>query len=68
VPRSGLERGLLEILCFQSLATAAHHVAPLDSPRARIALAAPDIATSWRPFGLGDELRAALVIPSGCWG
>jgi hypothetical protein len=27
-------------------------VAPLDSPRARIALAAPDIATSWRRSGL----------------
>ena len=48
----GARTRLLEILCFQSLATAAHHVAPLDSPRARIALAAPDIATSWRRSGL----------------
>ena len=30
-------------------------------------LAAPAIATS-APLGLGDELRAALVTPSGCWG
>ena len=30
-------------------------------------LAAHDSATSWR-LGLGDELRAALVTPSGCWG
>ena len=53
---------------FQSLATGAHHVVTLDSvthgDRAGSARYRDIIA----PLGLGDELRAALVTPSGCWG
>jgi DNA-binding CsgD family transcriptional regulator len=62
------EFGRPDVNKFQSLAVAARHVATLDeatrgqrddSQRSR------DIMT---PLGLGDELRAALVTPAGCWG
>ena len=53
---------------FQSLAASAQHVVTLDSvthgDRAGSARYRDIIA----PLGLGDELRAALVTPSGCWG
>lgn len=53
---------------FQALATGARHVATLDSvtrgQRADSARSRHIMA----PIGLGDELRAALVTPSGCWG
>jgi len=53
---------------FQSLATGTRHVSTLDSvtrgQRADSARSRHIMA----PIGLGDELRAALVTPSGCWG
>jgi DNA-binding CsgD family transcriptional regulator len=53
---------------FQSLAAGAPYVATLDeatSGQREHSHRSREIMT---PLGLGDELRAALVTPAGCWG
>jgi GAF domain-containing protein len=53
---------------FQSLATGARHVATLDTATRGDRHASARYRDIMAPLGLGDELRAALVTPSGCWG
>ena len=53
---------------FQSLATGARHVATLDSATRGERAGSARFRDIMAPIGLGDELRAALVTPSGCWG
>ena len=53
---------------FQSLATGARHVATLDSATHGERRSSARYRDIMGPLGLGDELRAALVTPSGCWG
>jgi DNA-binding CsgD family transcriptional regulator len=53
---------------FQSLATGARHVATLDSVTRGDRAGSARFRDIMAPIGLGDELRAALVTPSGCWG
>ena len=60
------EFGQDDVNKFQSLATAARHVATLDSATS-VERTASGIATSWRRSASATS-RAALVTPSGCWG
>jgi DNA-binding CsgD family transcriptional regulator len=53
---------------FQSLATGTRHVATLDSVTRGDRAGSARYREIMAPLGLGDELRAALVTPSGCWG
>src|SRR6187200_206617 len=53
---------------FQLLATGARHVATLDTATRGDRHASARYRDIMAPLGLGDELRAALVTPSGCWG
>jgi hypothetical protein len=53
---------------FQSLAAGARHVATLDTATRGDRHASARYRDIMAPLGLGDELRAALVTPSGCWG
>jgi DNA-binding CsgD family transcriptional regulator len=53
---------------FQSLATGPRHVATLDSATHGGRAGSARYRDIMAPLGLGDELRAALVTPSGCWG
>ena len=53
---------------FQSLATGPRHVATLDSTTHGGRKSSARYRDIMAPLGLGDELRAALVTPSGCWG
>jgi len=53
---------------FQSLATGARHVATLDSATCGDRSGSSRYRDIMAPVGLGDEFRAALVTPSGCWG
>jgi DNA-binding CsgD family transcriptional regulator len=53
---------------FQSLAISDRHVATLDSATRSHRPDSPRYRDIMAPLGLGDELRAALVTPSGCWG
>jgi DNA-binding CsgD family transcriptional regulator len=62
------EFGQDDVLKFQSLATGARHVATLDSATRGDRSASSRYRNIMAPLGLGDELRAALVTPSGCWG
>ncbi|MGH2895916.1 MAG: helix-turn-helix transcriptional regulator [Solirubrobacteraceae bacterium] len=62
------EFGAPDVNKFADLATSSRHVASLDEATRR------DRSTSRRyreimgPLGLGDELRAALVVDRQCWG
>jgi DNA-binding NarL/FixJ family response regulator len=62
------EFGQNDVNKFQSLATAARHVATLDSATRGDRAGSARYRDIMAPLGLGDELRAALVTPSGCWG
>lgn len=53
---------------FASLATSARHVATLDEATRGDRLSSERSRDIMRPLGLGDELRAALVAGSECWG
>jgi DNA-binding CsgD family transcriptional regulator len=53
---------------FARLATAARHVSSLDLATRGDRVASPRYGDIMRPLGLGDELRAALVAGSECWG
>lgn len=53
---------------FQSLAISDRHVATLDSATRSHRPGSARYRDIMAPIGLGDELRAALVTPSGCWG
>jgi hypothetical protein len=62
------EFGQDDVNKFQSLATGARHVATLDSATHGDRAGSARYREIMTPLGLGDELRAALVTPSGCWG
>ncbi|GAA5141456.1 helix-turn-helix transcriptional regulator [Pseudonocardia adelaidensis] len=57
-----------DVNTFTSLATSAAHVATLDTATGRSRLDSERYREIMRPVGLGDELRAALVAGSECWG
>ena len=57
-----------DVNTFTSLATSAAHVATLDSATGGSRLESERYRGIMRPVGLGDELRAALVAGSECWG
>jgi DNA-binding CsgD family transcriptional regulator len=62
------EFGQDDVNKFQSLATGPRHVATLDSATHGARAGSTRYRDIMAPLGLGDELRAALVTPSGCWG
>jgi DNA-binding CsgD family transcriptional regulator len=62
------EFGQDDVNKFQSLATGPRHVATLDSATPGKRAGSARYRDIMAPLGLGDELRAALVTPSGCWG
>jgi DNA-binding CsgD family transcriptional regulator len=62
------EFGQPDVNKFQSLATGGPRVATLDSATSGERAHSPRYRDIMEPLGLGDELRAALVTPSGCWG
>jgi DNA-binding CsgD family transcriptional regulator len=62
------EFGADDVNKFQLLATTAGHVATLDSATGGHRVDSARYREIMAPLGLGDELRAALVTPAGCWG
>ncbi|HKS52836.1 MAG TPA: LuxR C-terminal-related transcriptional regulator [Pseudonocardiaceae bacterium] len=62
------EFGCQDVNKFAALATSARHVASLDDATGRDRRASARYRDIMRPLGLGDELRAALVAGSYCWG
>lgn len=62
------EFGTDDVNKFQSLAITGRHVATLDSATGGHRVDSARYREIMAPLGLGDELRAALVTPSGCWG
>jgi DNA-binding CsgD family transcriptional regulator len=62
------EFGQDDVNKFQSLAAGPRHVATLDSATHGGRAGSARYRDIMAPLGLGDELRAALVTPSGCWG
>ncbi|MDQ4119224.1 MAG: LuxR C-terminal-related transcriptional regulator [Actinomycetota bacterium] len=57
-----------DVNAFASLATAPAHVATLDAATRNDRYASGRYRDIMRPLGLGDELRAALVVDGHCWG
>ncbi len=53
---------------FQSLAIGTGHVTTLDVATGGQRAGSARYREIMSPLGLGDELRAALVTPAGCWG
>jgi DNA-binding CsgD family transcriptional regulator len=62
------EFGCQDVNKFASLATSARHVATLDRATGRDRRASPRSRDIMQPLGLGDELRAALMVGQDCWG
>lgn len=62
------EFGANDVNKFSTLATAPRHVSSLDSATRRDRTASERYRDIMRPLGLGDELRAALVAGTECWG
>ncbi|HZY27710.1 MAG TPA: LuxR C-terminal-related transcriptional regulator [Jiangellaceae bacterium] len=62
------EFGHYDVNKFQSLATGARRVATLDAATGGQRADSARYREIMSPLGLGDELRAALVTPAGCWG
>jgi DNA-binding CsgD family transcriptional regulator len=62
------EFGQDDVNKFQSLAVGDRHVATLDFATRRHRSSSARYRDIMAPLGLGDELRAALVTHSGCWG
>jgi hypothetical protein len=62
------EFGQDDVNKFQSLSTGPRHVVTLDSATRGGRAGSARYRNIMAPLGLGDELRAALVTPSGCWG
>ncbi|MBC3194508.1 GAF domain-containing protein [Pseudonocardia sp. C8] len=57
-----------DVNAFASLARAPVHVATLDDATRHDRHASARYRDIMRPLGLGDELRAALVVAGQCWG
>ena len=62
------EFGGVDVNRFASLALAPAHVGSLDAATHRDRAASRRYRDILRPLGLGDELRAALVVDGQCWG
>ena len=62
------EFGAADVNRFSSLARSVPSVASLDGVTHHRRFASPRYREIMRPLGLGDELRAALVTGSECWG
>ena len=62
------EFGHEDVNKFQSLAVSAQRVATLDAATGGQRAESARYREIMAPLGLGDELRAALVTPAGCWG
>jgi DNA-binding CsgD family transcriptional regulator len=62
------EFGARDVNRFALLATSRRHVAWLDDTTGNDRFASPRYRDIMRPLGLGDELRAALVVDGRCWG
>jgi DNA-binding CsgD family transcriptional regulator len=62
------EFGAVDVNKFQSLAVARRRVATLDAATSGNRSDSARYRDIMAPIGLGDELRAALVTSSGCWG
>jgi GAF domain-containing protein len=62
------EFGQVDVTKFQLSATGACHVATPDSATHGDRASSTRYRDIMAPLGLGDELRAALLTPSGCWG
>jgi DNA-binding CsgD family transcriptional regulator len=62
------EFGHTDVNKFQALATGARRVATLDAATSGQRSSSARYREIMAPLGLGDELRAALVTPAGCWG
>jgi DNA-binding CsgD family transcriptional regulator len=62
------EFGRQDVNKFATLATSISHVASLDDATRGDRLSSARYRDIMRPLGLGDELRAALVAGSRCWG
>jgi GAF domain-containing protein len=62
------EFGARDVNRFVLLATSGRHVAWLDDATGHDRFASPRYRDIMRPLGLGDELRAALVVDGRCWG
>jgi DNA-binding NarL/FixJ family response regulator len=62
------EFGCRDVNKFTALARSARHVASLDGATGGDRLSSLRYRDVMRPLGLGDELRAALVAGSSCWG
>ncbi|WP_232667000.1 LuxR C-terminal-related transcriptional regulator [Pseudonocardia sp. TRM90224] len=62
------ETGGADVNTFTALAKAATHVASLDGATRHDRPTSERYREIMRPLGLGDELRAALVAGSDCWG
>jgi hypothetical protein len=57
-----------DVNTFTTLAGSAPHVASLDGATRHDRATSPRYRDIMRPLGLGDELRAALVAGTECWG
>ena len=62
------EFGQADVNKFQALAVGPPYVATLDQATAGDRAGSPRYREIMGPLGLGDELRAALVTPAGCFG
>jgi len=62
------ELGGEDVNTFHSLATNTRHVSTLDLATGGDRTSSTRYREIMAPLGLGDELRAALVTASGCWG
>jgi DNA-binding CsgD family transcriptional regulator/GAF domain-containing protein len=62
------EFGVDDVNKFASLATSTSHVTTLDAATRGDRRASQRSRDIMQPLGLGDELRAALVAGSRCWG
>jgi DNA-binding CsgD family transcriptional regulator len=62
------ELGEDDVNKFHSLATGVRHVSTLDLATRGERTTSARYRDIMAPLGLGDEMRAALVTPSGCWG
>jgi DNA-binding CsgD family transcriptional regulator len=58
----------VDVNTFTALAATPGHVATLDEATRRERAASPRYREIMAPMGLGDELRAALVVDDQCWG
>ena len=62
------EYGGIDVNRFTSLAASTTHVAWLDDAIHDDRMSSPRYREIMRPLGLGDELRAALMVDRRCWG